>query len=824
MNYEYNGECIELKLFPDSGIFDANFSISMECLHKLGYDKDEMNYNFEHKVTIGQFIVIKTKFNREKILGKVIVDTRYFPADGKGGIPLHCLFKREDNNDLKTQKLFVFNIQPIRDNNTTIDSCLVLDLGNTRSFALLVDDIFQKVSSTSTALNNIYRLPLHSYSNSTSIPPECGAIDSMLALQSPCKLTDKDNILLKATPTSFIRIGAEAKRIQRSLIADQSQGRYSLSSPKRYFWQDDEEFAGWKCATYEFEDKSERLACSLSEFLGTRLSVQSARIPRSALLSVMLLEFIEQAEKYLNSPDFFTASGVPGRRKISRVCVTYPAAWAEHELSLYTEKLQDGIDAYARLNSSTKPVLDVGCDEATAVMLAYIFSEVRKYGDIGENWIKSVGRVPQPKSKAHVRIAAIDIGGGTSDLVIAEVYDDRGGPGVDLNVSRLFRDGANKAGDEFVRRLIKDFILPQIQNEIFTELGKNDNRVLKAFKEFFSGNDIEKNLRSSWLKMLWIPIALEIISRLKENETSVKPEADEISAQISDIFASELNAFVKAMTEKLELSGVANYKDMLNIKDKIVFKFEMNIIADIIANIFAEIADRFGSAIAAFDCDIVLFAGKTSELKMVCDIFKKTIKLPDEKCVPLFNYKVGDWCNNIAEDGIVCDAKMITVLGATLYTMSDVGAAMGLPFTITIRPGALKIKDFSWGVVTSGNSKFMNADAIFTPEMDITNISFSGAPIFIARRGFESEHISADLSYEIRLKPEFRRTLENNRATITLEKIRQCVEKCDEIRIEIKAVEGRYYGGQELIKKEHIEIRRRIMFEDEFFVESGKIN
>lgn len=819
MTYEYVGDRIEIALFPNTGMFDVNFSISLESLYKLGYRRDT-EYEFDIKLydtnenPAHQFYFCETKYDstEKKIIGKMTIDTRFFPKEWASGEHLNIAFKQKDTDEYGPV-IKLFSLLSLKDN-TVIDACLILDLGNTRSFALLVDDISQRVQNTAF---KVHKLSLQSYSRFSSTP-ETGACDSMLSLESPHRFHEKREIT-NGKPTSFIRIGTEAKRIHRNLIEDNRQGRYSLSSPKRYFWQDDDEFIGWKCAMPESGGKSEMLACPLADALSEELRVQPAKLPRSALLSAMLLEFIEQAENYLNSPDFFMVSGIMGRRKISRVCVTYPTAWAENELGLYKRKLLAGLEAYAEINSSTVPALDVECDEATAVMLAYVFSEVRKYGNIGENWIKYVGRVPQ-QSAPIARIAAIDIGGGTSDLVIAEVFDDMVGQGVNLNISRVFRDGVNKAGDEFVRRLIKDIALPQIQDKIFTVPGKENNIVLQVFNKFFSGSDTEMGRRSSELKNLWVPVALEIISTLSKNEANNNGNIDDITFSLSEDLVNELSKFIKEkLTPKLKASGVANVTNMLeSINSDFELKFKKADIVDIVGDIFAEIADRFCSAISAFDCDIVLFAGKTSELKMICDIFKKSIDLPDEKFVPLFNYRVGDWCN-IAEDGVIRDTKMITVLGATLYTLAMAGAAViGIPFLITIRKGAVVARDFYWGVVTLGNPRFRNSAAIFTPQLFENKVTFTGTPILIARRAFESEQVSADLSYEIRLKPEFRRPL--RKATITL---RKDVQFDNSVHIHIEAVEGEYIDGQRLMV-EHVEIRHRIMFENEFFVESGNIN
>ncbi len=179
------------------------------------------------------------------------------------------------------------------------------------------------------------------------------------------------------------------------------------------------EYAGWMAAKYTSDSNApfEKLSCGFADTMGEEYHVPPDKIPRSAILSGMILELLEQGSNYINSPEF---AGAPMKRRISRVCITYPTAWAESELPSYERKLLGGIEIFSGVNSTVVPTLDVGCDEATAVLTGYVFSEIRKYGNIGENWINFVGRTP-PFKNATARIAVIDIGGGTSDLVIADV-------------------------------------------------------------------------------------------------------------------------------------------------------------------------------------------------------------------------------------------------------------------------------------------------------------------------------------------------------------------------------------------------------------------
>ena len=60
---------------------------------------------------------------------------------------------------------------------------------------------------------------------------------------------------------------------------------------------------------------------------------------------------------------------------------------------------------------------------------------------------------------------------------------------------------------------------------------------------------------------------------------------------------------------------------------------------------FRETAKLFGSAIYAFDADIVILSGKTTETKQVSQVFQKYCYLPDSRFITMWNYMIGDWCS-----------------------------------------------------------------------------------------------------------------------------------------------------------------------------------
>ncbi len=362
-------------------------------------------------------------------------------------------------------------------------------------------------------------------------------------------------------------------------------------------------------------------------------------------------------------------------------------------------------------------------------------------------------------------------------------------------------------------------MLPCIKDIGLTDFGKKNPKVNEIFNSIYSGtaNDADKKA----IKRLWIPLAMNIIERLNQTSDD-NPQIrarDLIGARYGDI-QNYLNEFIKRFGARIRNARIDMPGDIFNSdgSEKLEINVHRSKVEETVNEIFFEISERFCSAISAFDCDLVLFAGKTSELGMVCDVFKESLELPEDKIVSLYNYRIGDWCS-LAEGGIIADAKMTTAIGAAVYTLAESGSgSLGVPFRITVRKGALVTRDFYWGIVSNGNPRFKNEDAMLSPQKDNCTIAFTGAPIMIARRAFDSGQIAADLTYEIRLKPDFKKPVAK-----TMISLKKDVHPDNSVTLIIEKVEGNYISGDPVLR-EHLEIRHRILFEDDFFVESGKMS
>ena len=105
-------------------------------------------------------------------------------------------------------------------------------------------------------------------------------------------------------------------------------------------------------------------------------------------------------------------------------------------------------------------------------------------------------------ASAELRIACIDMGGGTTNLMIARYTYQ---PGIDDSIQgyRLHQDGISIAGDQLVKRLLEKIIVPAFAEVI----GLDEEDVQLLF-----GPEVPKNRgwtpnRVNWMTRLFVPLA-----------------------------------------------------------------------------------------------------------------------------------------------------------------------------------------------------------------------------------------------------------------------------------------------------------------------------
>lgn len=121
------------------------------------------------------------------------------------------------------------------------------------------------------------------------------------------------------------------------------------------------------------------------------------------------------------------------------------------------------------------PDVVIQWDEAVCGQVVYLYNEiVQNYKSDPDLFIGSLSRPDSPDHTA-VTVATVDIGGGTTDLVINRYRLDRGA-GVDganlrsnsayLVAEQIFHDGFRVAGDDIMQTVIQVCIIGSVQQDL----------------------------------------------------------------------------------------------------------------------------------------------------------------------------------------------------------------------------------------------------------------------------------------------------------------------------------------------------------------------
>jgi len=521
-------------------------------------------------------------------------------------------------------------------------------------------------------------------------------------------------------PQMFVELspcvmGDEARDILGNIDLDQG-GNYSLSSPKRYTW--DSEPVGrmgsgyWTMVLNRWNPQSKNQA-KLPVLNGSMLrflyedghhwdiehppneEIDTARrpisnpaqpaYPRKDAMCWAALSILELAYRQITSSEWRKGNDPFLPRRIRNILVTFPSGWIADEAKTYADMWQKAINIFSLshfenvatiTNGGMRPVLEMELDEAVASQLPLVYSEIRRMGNIGENWIELYGK--GLGDDAHVRIMTIDIGGGTTDISVVDYWDDLPGAGVALKYRPIFKDSNSYAGDRLAKEIIERVLLPALASAKGIDC---EHEEAETFEGVFRAAYTRLADKAKWsriVKLVFLPIIRQWLSDLTAerygNPATGAPWApDELEGsegKIVDASAfSDLNTF-------FEEAGLGkNFVDPLT-----PIKYDPAITKECIRDSLSPGLEPLAKFVTSFDVDLVSLSGKPSELPQVKELLDEILPILPQRIVPLRQYAAGDWYPMSANQRI-SDAKTVTAVGAALYSAIRHGLIDG--WTIT---------------------------------------------------------------------------------------------------------------------------------------------
>lgn len=634
----------------------------------------------------------------------------------------------------------------------TIDVDLILDIGNSRSTGILVENQLSKT----TDLNDSYRLQLRDLSRPErfySEPFETRVEFSKAEFGSQAfskRSGRRSNAFNWASP---IRTGPEATRLSSS--ASNAEGASGMSSPKRYLWDQEEANGLWYFSRSNPAEREELVSshpiCRYLNNGGTPVScvrelnpvgdnpppksyltnlfnatmsgckkqaalpANQPRFSRSSMMMFLFMELIQQALITINSPAQRYKRAYPDRpRRLKNIIFTVPPGmpfaeqriyrrWAHAAISVlwdalgwkkifYSEPTPRGDrsrDALVSRDFRMNPEIRCSWDEATCTQLVYLYNEInRNYQGDAHLFFEIMGRVREvpmeneptrKENKPSIRVATIDIGGGTTDLAITTyvLANDKSSTNR-IWPKQEFRDGFNLGGDDVLKSIVADLVCKALIDNLVSH-GVSIKNADLAIREMFgkkSDNIRIQNSRIKFLRQIALPIAYKILHLYEkfplQDVTSdihislpslFNPGQDTASGET---FPAPLPSVVEFFNETIENRCGVN-PDIMNQE----FTIRSSDVDKTIKKSVSGVLEGLGEVINAYDCDILLVTGRPSLWNSIVRQIFAMLPVAPDRVIHMHNYLVGPWYPFANITGKITDPKTTVVTGAILCTLAQ---------------------------------------------------------------------------------------------------------------------------------------------------------
>ena len=591
-------------------------------------------------------------------------------------------------------------IQLLSDKGNSIDVDLVLDVGNSKTCALL----FENSSSQNFNFNSVKKLEMIDFSDPFKSYQESFSTKVIFKEVNISSLNYNLGIHNKFQWTSPVRVGFEAEKLINDSNVELKltrEIRTYNSSPKRYLWDSNPSEIEWE---YHSDDQgvlpkkvykkgiSEQLNSDGSICLDTIFSTD-AYYSRKSLMTFVYLEILNHSIRYINSSDFRSTHGNPSSvRKLRRILISCPTAMTKKEQIVLRECADEAIqllnknqlystDSYEPTDEILTEVVpavrdlklpyqnfeqkkDWIYDEATSAQMVYLYSMIQhKFDKDVDLFFKLFGKFRNQELKKSIVIGSLDIGAGTSDLMISH-YDYSKEGGVKLIPDPLYWESFSLAGDDLLHILIKSIIIEGTINDsddegcsgVIENFARQNNvdAIQRKLNGFFGkdSNSIGykgRLMRLNFINQIAIPIAYKYMSIANQ-------EKDEW-LNYDDLFP-----IVKPNQELLTY-----FKNHFEFDfEQIKWRLSSKKVNSLINSVFSRLIKQISSIMHLFKVDIVLLSGKPCSFKIVEELFMRYHPVSPSKLINLNNYWIGRWYPFSDELGYINDPKTIVTVGSLI--------------------------------------------------------------------------------------------------------------------------------------------------------------
>ncbi len=499
---------------------------------------------------------------------------------------------------------------------------LVLDVGNSRMCGVLVEDA---PGSSYADVSQTYRLELRDLSRIERVysEPFESRVEFAATDFGPIQHASRSG---RTTREAFwwpspVRVGPEAARLAAK--TDGTEGASGLSSPKRYLWDGAPRIQPWINNNANLPDGAEpqeirgpmisRLTEDGTVTIGRPglLPGLARRYARSSLYTLMLAELLIQAATQINSIDVRKNrlnSGSP--RLLKQIILTLPTATPLSEQRILRQRVEAALALVwevmgwsAGTTPVPKPKVRLDWDEATCTHLVWLFNEIQhKFLGTPKEFFDLVAsaRRSEAGDKSAIRVASIDIGGGTTDLMIMQ-HEIMPGTETVIEPRPVFREGFRLAGDDILKQLVEGYLLDALETAM-TAAGVE--RAGALLSDFFGGDreamsQRERAMRGQLVSQVLARAAIGLLRRYERGET-----AEDGPATIGELLAG---------VEVVAHPAIAHFEETVRLRGGAAYGLlatpigmDRDRIEELVTGLVGPMIRDLCDLVRAYDCDVLL--------------------------------------------------------------------------------------------------------------------------------------------------------------------------------------------------------------------------
>lgn len=582
---------------------------------------------------------------------------------------------------------------------------LILDVGNTHTCGVLIEDHGElNDGMRQCAELHIRSLSQPQYFSDALFPSYLEFSEARFGKANFSMESGRDDAFVWP---SITRVGEEALSLARKRTG--TEGNSGLSSPRRYLWDDTPAHQAWRFSQPVGKSKKEPQATAMpllklmndygeplyNQPIDERLPVFTPSYSRSSLMTMMLCELLAQALSQINSVSHRQMLGQnDAPRRLRRLHLTLPSAMPKQEREIFRQRTEEaivlvwkamgwhaqdaGFSAHRDEGHTAVPLATVQMewDEATCGQIVWLYNEALvNYAGHSAVFFRSLARpdrqlaADEPQGTT-LRIASIDIGGGTTDMAITQYKLDGGlGRNVKIAPRLLFREGFKIAGDDILLDVIQLCVLPALQKAI-DETGVSDAAgVLEHLFGETRQTDGQQILRQQATLQLLIPLGHAILAAwehsdpLNKNAVLDSTFGELLTQQPTDNVLNYIQKTVQSLlpleSKGLNLLGTPLHVEMATL-EKAMLDCRFSIAAPLKA---------LSEVISYYCCDVLLVTGRPACLPGIQTLLRSLQPIPVNRIRWLENYPVHERFP-FGGYGHISNPKSTAVLGAMLCSLA----------------------------------------------------------------------------------------------------------------------------------------------------------